>query len=199
MTPAHAELADELEKIELRLLHGDQHDCADSNTIGRAVHFLRSPAIPAAGEVREALKRLVKCMDEIHEHPKFKSVWTINQIHAGPYDGPTYVAELNEAKRVLALPQSKDARPLPGEAGREGIARTIATELGVTFDLNEAPAVGEIADRSDCLRIADAILALRSPSVNGAGAIKRAKDALYNIAKMHGYKLNGVELNAASQ
>lgn len=35
-------LADELEKVELRLLHGDQHDRTDANVIGRAVHRLRA-------------------------------------------------------------------------------------------------------------------------------------------------------------
>ena len=43
-TPTEGErvaLADELEKIELRLLHGDRHDRKDANVIGRAVHTLR--------------------------------------------------------------------------------------------------------------------------------------------------------------
>jgi hypothetical protein len=36
--------ADALEKIEIRLLHGDQHDRNDANDIGRALHALRSAA-----------------------------------------------------------------------------------------------------------------------------------------------------------
>lgn len=52
--------------------------------------------------VREALKGLVDRLDEIHADPVYKSVWTVNQIHAGPYTGPTYVEALARARAALA-------------------------------------------------------------------------------------------------
>lgn len=53
-------------------------------------------------EVREALAALVKRLDEIHADPAYKSVWVINQLHAGSYTGPTYVDALVRAREVLA-------------------------------------------------------------------------------------------------
>jgi hypothetical protein len=43
----------------------------------------------------------VNKLDLIHEDSAYKSVWTVNQIHAGPYTGPTYTAELAAARAVL--------------------------------------------------------------------------------------------------
>lgn len=54
-------------------------------------------------EVEAALRALVSRLDEIHADPAFKSVWLINQLHAGPYRGPTYVAELERARAALAV------------------------------------------------------------------------------------------------
>ena len=43
----------------------------------------------------------VNKLDAIHDDPAYKSVWRINQIHVGPYTGPTYAAELAAARAVL--------------------------------------------------------------------------------------------------
>lgn len=48
-----------------------------------------------------ALSGLVNRLDEIHVDPAYKSVWTVNQLHAGPYTGPTYVDELARAREAL--------------------------------------------------------------------------------------------------
>lgn len=37
----------------------------------------------------------------IHDDPAFKSVWVVNQLHTGPYRGPTYTAELAELDAAL--------------------------------------------------------------------------------------------------
>lgn len=69
-------------------------------------HEMRMEALRLYEEnekLRVALDRLVKRLDSIHEHPAYQSVWTVHQLHAGSYCGPTYTAELNEAKRTLAV------------------------------------------------------------------------------------------------
>jgi hypothetical protein len=43
----------------------------------------------------------VNKLDAIHDDPAYKSVWTVHQIHVGPYQGPTYTAELAAARAVL--------------------------------------------------------------------------------------------------
>ena len=53
-------------------------------------------------EVRAALQGLVDKLDEIHEDPRYKSVWTSYMIHGGRYHGPTYVEELARARAALS-------------------------------------------------------------------------------------------------
>lgn len=53
-------------------------------------------------KVRDALKGLIDRLDEIHEDPAYKSVWTVHQIHVGPYRGPTYVDAVARAREALA-------------------------------------------------------------------------------------------------
>ena len=58
----------------------------------------------AADEIarlRAALKKLIERLDFVHEDPAYLSVWTVNQFHVGPYQGPTYVDELEAARRAL--------------------------------------------------------------------------------------------------
>ena len=58
--------------------------------------------VEALEEMRGALAALVSRLDEIHADPAYKSVWTVNQIHAGPYSGPTYVEALARARAALS-------------------------------------------------------------------------------------------------
>jgi hypothetical protein len=53
-------------------------------------------------EIEKALRALVDRLDEIVADPAFKSVWVINQIHAGPYRGPNWVDALDRARAALA-------------------------------------------------------------------------------------------------
>lgn len=52
-------------------------------------------------KLEAALNGLVERLDEIHADPAYKSVWTIHQLHAGPYQGPTYVEALARARAAL--------------------------------------------------------------------------------------------------
>jgi hypothetical protein len=53
-------------------------------------------------ELVAALKGLVNRLDEIHDDPGYRSVWTTSQMHIGPYRGPTYVDALDNARAALA-------------------------------------------------------------------------------------------------
>lgn len=52
--------------------------------------------------LQEAARALLDRLDAIHEHPAYKSVWTVNQLHCGPYTGPMYVDELAVLRTALA-------------------------------------------------------------------------------------------------
>ena len=51
--------------------------------------------------LRAVLEGLVDRLEEIHADPAYQTVWTVNQIHAGPYRGPTYAEALARAKAEL--------------------------------------------------------------------------------------------------
>jgi len=56
----------------------------------------------ARERIEGALRGLVSRLDAIHDDPAYQSVWTVSQLHVGPYRGPTYVAELATARAALA-------------------------------------------------------------------------------------------------
>ena len=49
----------------------------------------------------EAAKALVNKLQQIHANPIYQGVWSIAQIHTGPYNGPTYVDELSELEKAI--------------------------------------------------------------------------------------------------
>ncbi len=51
--------------------------------------------------LREAALALVERMDFIHDNSTYMSVWTLHQLHHGPYSGPQYVAELERLREAL--------------------------------------------------------------------------------------------------
>lgn len=57
--------------------------------------------------LRKALAALIARLDAVHVDSRYQSVWTIAQIHAGPYLGPTYVAELDAARAIV----TQDRKP----------------------------------------------------------------------------------------
>lgn len=62
------------------------------------------------GTLREALQKLVTRLEFVHSSSAYKSVWTISQIHVGPYQGPSYADELKAAKDVLTAKGENDGQ-----------------------------------------------------------------------------------------
>lgn len=56
----------------------------------------------------EALRDLVGALRRVHASPLYLAVWTVNQLHAGHYVGPTYTIELARAAAALT-PAEKQA------------------------------------------------------------------------------------------
>lgn len=63
--------------------------------------------------LRAALEKLIKRLDFVHADGMYQSVWTLHQIHMGPYHGPRYVNELDAARAALAAEPSEPAAPAP--------------------------------------------------------------------------------------
>jgi hypothetical protein len=111
-----AKLADELNTAFERVLQaqeGGQERLNAEEALRRAlwdnkagiIAGLRGIAYTAKepfAEVHSALANLVAKLNEVHRDPRFRSVWTVNQIHVGPYSGPTYTEELDAAEAALA-------------------------------------------------------------------------------------------------
>lgn len=54
-------------------------------------------------ELYLAALALVEKMDEVGNDPAYLGVWTLAQLHLGPYKGPQYVKELEALKAALNL------------------------------------------------------------------------------------------------
>ena len=48
-----------------------------------------------------ALRELCNAIDHVCSSPEYLSVWTISQLHYGPYSGPTFVAQFEAARAAL--------------------------------------------------------------------------------------------------
>jgi len=55
--------------------------------------------LKCANDALEEANTLVKRLIEIHDNPTYVSVWTVNQMHTGTYNGPTYEKELQALRR----------------------------------------------------------------------------------------------------
>ena len=53
--------------------------------------------------IEVAARKLVEKMDEVFKSPEHTSVWTLHQLHFGPYKGPSYADELVALKKVLEV------------------------------------------------------------------------------------------------
>ena len=53
----------------------------------------------------ELAAALVKQLDLVHAHPNYHSVWSVSQLHIGPYVGPKYEDELKALKDSLSRHQ----------------------------------------------------------------------------------------------
>ncbi len=52
-------------------------------------------------QLETALRVLVDKLDVVHNSDDYMQVCGIAQVHVGPYNGPTYIEELERAKQVL--------------------------------------------------------------------------------------------------
>ena len=52
-------------------------------------------------KVEKAARELVEKLDKVHKNPAYVGVWTVSQIHQGPYQGPNYTEELKKLKDAL--------------------------------------------------------------------------------------------------
>jgi hypothetical protein len=66
-------------------------------------------ALLAVDKAKAALRGLVKALGEVHEDPYYHRVWSVHQLHCGPYKGTQYEAELKRAAAVLAELEKTDA------------------------------------------------------------------------------------------
>ena len=97
-------LADGLDRIDFQSFIN--YPTLPLATIGEAANALRDVAAELTvlrAKVKsqaEALNGLVHRLDEVHADPAYQSVWTLSQLHNGPYKGPQYVEELEAARRA---------------------------------------------------------------------------------------------------
>lgn len=52
-------------------------------------------------DLLEAASELLTKLDEVHENETYKSVWFVNQLHTGPYTGPTYTEEFEKLRTTI--------------------------------------------------------------------------------------------------
>lgn len=87
--------------------------------VAAEINALPPPSPAPAPDPREAATKaaraLVARLDEVHEHPAYRAVWTIAQMHLGPYDGPTYVDALAALRTALDAPSPAPRDETPVE------------------------------------------------------------------------------------
>ncbi len=66
--------------------------------------------------VTDAARALVDKLDATHADFRYQFVWRVNQLHVGPYAGPTYTDEMAALRRALA-----DRQPEQGEVERNTV------------------------------------------------------------------------------
>ena len=57
-------------------------------------------------DLRNALNKLIHRIDEVHHSDQWRFVWQVYHTHEGPYWGPAYDKELEEARHILEERQS---------------------------------------------------------------------------------------------
>lgn len=76
--------------------------------------YLTPSPLPAGAEagrldqLERALRGLVMRLDFVHASSAYRSVWALAQLHSSPYDGPTYTAALDDARRALSTTKGGD-------------------------------------------------------------------------------------------
>ena len=83
-----------------------QYEANEEMTRLLAESRLEWPEVAAANLVRAekveaVLRNLLNKMDRVEASPAYLSVWTIAQLHVGPYRGETWTAEFEAARAAL--------------------------------------------------------------------------------------------------
>ncbi len=70
----------------------------EKHAIAAEVRNLATEAL----RLREALRRLVDRLEFVKNDERYMAVWILFSTHGGRYDGPTYTAELDNARSILS-------------------------------------------------------------------------------------------------
>ena len=78
-------------------------DKSDALIVKTAVSLFKGLELKIENDqnVIQSAKALVKKLDQIHEDPTYKGVWTVYFTHFGNYTGPDYAKEFQELKNRL--------------------------------------------------------------------------------------------------
>ena len=60
------------------------------------------PRLRNESDVEEALRNLIHAIDNVHWSPQYQAVWAYACMHGLDYQGPSYCAELDEARALLS-------------------------------------------------------------------------------------------------
>jgi len=53
------------------------------------------------GELRAAAEALLKQLEVVHDNQEYATVWSIYQLHCGPYRGPQYTKQMRRLRKAL--------------------------------------------------------------------------------------------------
>lgn len=62
-------------------------------------------------DIEEKAAALVKKLREVHEDPRYLSVWMMAQVHGSMYAGPFYTDELGALEKALTSASKSACRP----------------------------------------------------------------------------------------
>jgi len=125
-------LAAKFERAALGFDQIDPHDCLKAADALRRTTARPDAVKPVDEACREALRNLVSALHKVHQHPAYKAIWELRQLHNGSYTGPNYEEEFKAANLVLsALPAP--APPVASEVTDEQCA-TVCRHLGLAED-----------------------------------------------------------------
>lgn len=74
----------------------------DPNSVKVLASLGRFMPYEAYSALRTALEDLTTKLRVIEQHPAYKAVWSLADVHRFKYDGPDWKAELEAAEKVLA-------------------------------------------------------------------------------------------------
>lgn len=80
----------------------------DARSLRGTSKFWKSPekkgdasALFAGADAADCLVTLVRRIYEVHNDPRYAAVWSLAQLHGGPYSGPQFGKELAAAAAVV--------------------------------------------------------------------------------------------------